>query len=396
MKQSIKQIFKNISIFLLVATIFAAFGVFVSLDHNGSYEKTDNLLNQKRIISTLTQLKKDDRELALIQFNGKSTQLHNEINKLRTIFQYSFIEQYILDNSDEYLADLNKLQALTTSFNEEANRYYSKNSDNNKEKLLESFVTINSHIDSIIIKSIGYSKAKFTIHKNMTYIAFVLIMIASIIFRKNLNNIYSDLHYLHTLDKSEYKIFSEEADAISLRMNRKPTTEDNPNNIDPVTGINNHKGMLNSYSEKKGMKESNFTSLTVLEIDNFSKSNRPYGQEFTQSILKKVAFTISLHQKSTDVIARTDYNQFTIILSRPSREQSFKDIDLIRQSISEMDFKSSETGNIKVTVSGGFVIKPSNTTLDEATRQAKRILEFSKEHGVNKISQARDLANNEL
>ncbi len=132
------------------------------------------------------------------------------------------------------------------------------------------------------------------------------------------------------------------------------------------------------------------------EIDNFSKSNRPYGQEFTQSILKKVAFTISLHQKSTDVIARTDYNQFTIILSRPSREQSFKDIDLIRQSISEMDFKSSETGNIKVTVSGGFVIKPSNTTLDEATRQAKRILEFSKEHGVNKISQARDLANNEL
>lgn len=396
MKQSIKNIFKNISIFLFIATIFAAFGVLVSLDHNGSYDKIDNLLNQKRIISTLTKLEKDDIELALIQFNGESTKLHNEIDKLHRIYEYSFIENYILNNSDEYMADLDKLKLLTTSFNKAANNYYNNIDKENKKKLLLSFSTLNNQINSMIIKSTSYSKAKFNIHKNMSYLAFALILLAFIVFRKNLNNIYADLHYLYKLDKKDYEIYSQEADAILIRMNRKPAAEENPNNIDPVTGINNHKGMLNSYSNKKGMKESNFTSLTVFEIDNFSHTNRPYGQEFTQNILKKVAFTISLHQKSTDVIARTDYNQFTVILSRSSRDQSFKDVDLIRQSISEMDFKSPEVGSVKVTVSGGFTIKTKNTTLDEAIREAKRILEFSKKHGSNKISQARDLADSEL
>lgn len=399
MKQSIKSIFNNLTLFLLFATIFAAFSVFVSLDHNGSYDKTDNLQNQKRIISTLTKLKIDDIELALIQFNGKSTQLHNEINKLHNIYKYSFIERYILSNSQEYLADLDKLKELTISFNNAAKNFYNKDNNNikkTKQKLDYSFYAINKHIDLIILKSINYSKSKFTIHKNMTYIAFVLILGALLIFRKKLNYIYADLHYLYTLEKKDYVMFSEEADAISLRMNRKPVIEDNPHMLDPVTNINNHKGMLNSYSEKKGMKESNFTTVTIIEIDNFSKSNRPYAQEFTQSILKKVAFTISLHQKSTDVIARTDYNQFTIILSRSSKEQSFKDIDLIRQSISEMEFKSHETGIVHVTVSGGFVVKPNNTTLDESIRQSKRVLEFSKANGSNKISQVRDLADDEL
>lgn len=79
MKQSIKKIFSNLSMFLILATLFAGFGVLISLDHAGAYEKVDNLNNQKKIISTLTELDKSDLELALIQFNGKSTQLLNQI-----------------------------------------------------------------------------------------------------------------------------------------------------------------------------------------------------------------------------------------------------------------------------------------------------------------------------
>lgn len=399
MKHSIKNIFNNLSLSLLFMTLLAGFGVLVAIGHSSYYAKIDNLSNQRQIISTLTNLPKEDAELALIQFNGKSNQLHFEIEKLRNMYEYNFIERLLLSNSDEYLGDLDKLISLTTLFNEKAHNYYTKDLKDEQikeEELKNSFYTLNKQIDTIIFHSIAYNKAKFNIHKNITYLLFLILLFTTIWYRKRLNAVYSDIKFLYNVDAKYHTIVFEEIDAISLRMKRKPVISDNPTMLDPVTGINNIKGMMNSYSEKKGMKESNYTSVTVIEIDNFSKSNRPYSQEFTQGILKKVAFTISLHEQATDVIARTDYNQFTIILSRPNKEQSFKEINIIRQSISELKLASPETGLITVTVSGGFIVKPNNTSLEESIRNAKKILEFSQKHGTNKISQIKDVSEKEL
>ena len=229
-------------------------------------------------------------------------------------------------------------------------------------------------------------------------IAFILTLLTTFWYRRRLNSIYADVLHLYAIDKNkkDYVVFSEEADAIKLRMNRKSVVTDNPAMLDPVTQINNHKGMLSSYSNKKGMKDSNFTSVTIFEIDNFSKQKRAFSQEFTQSVLKKVAFTISLHEQATDVIARTDYNQFTVILSRASKEQSFKDIDIIRQSISEIKFKAPGGSSITITASGGFIIKPNNQSLDESLRQAKEILQHAKKKDTNTISQIRDVAEHDL
>jgi len=140
------------------------------------------------------------------------------------------------------------------------------------------------------------------------------------------------------------------------------------------------------------MKDSNFTSVTVFEVDNFSKSNRVFSQDFTQAILKKIAFTMTLHEQATDVIARTDYNQFTLVFSRASKEQLFKDMEIIRQSISELKFRTPEKESVQITVTGGLVIKPNNTNLEESIRQAKEVLEHAKSTGRNKISQLSDVA----
>ena len=144
------------------------------------------------------------------------------------------------------------------------------------------------------------------------------------------------------------------------------------------------------------MKDENFTSLSILEIDNFSITNKAYSQELTQAILKKIAYIISLHEQVADVIARTDYNQFTIILSRAKREESFTEIDNIRKSISELKMSSPELGEIKITISGGYIIKPNNLSLEEAILQAKKVLRHAQENGKNRISQVKDLAQSEL
>ena len=399
MKHSIKKIFMNLNTYLFFVLMISFISMMFTLEQQLSFEKVNNLNKQKEIIKSLTGLKKDDLELALIQFNGKSTQLLQEIDKLHNMYKYNYTDKLFFNHTQEYMNDLDLLKSYTIAFNKAAHEFYIDSSDKKAEdlaskKLQESFQTIINHIDTMLLKNIKYNQEKFNIIKIVSISLFILILLATLLYRKRLYSIYKDIEFLYQTDKNkiDYEIYSLEADAISMRMKRKSVTSDNPTMIDPVTGINNNKGMMNAYGNKKHLKDSNFTAVTILEVDNFSKSRRTFSQEATQSILKKLAYTISLHEQAIDVIARTDYNQFTLIFSRPSKEQAFKDVELVRQSIEELKFNIPEKGPVTITVSGGFIIKPNNTNLDEAMRQAKEVLAYAKSIGTNKILQIRDLA----
>ena len=401
MKHSIKKIFGNLSALLIFSTLLGLVAFALIMEQTFSFYKVQNLQEQKQIIASLKDLEKKDVDLAIIQFNGKSTQLYHEIDKLQTLFDYDFTADVMFGHKETYLQELDTLRSLTKRFNDIAIDYYTSDDSNATEKfenLKKAFYDINSYIDMLIIQDGTFIQEKSNFLRTIIIALFVLLLITTLWYRKRLQAIYADLMHLYSVEgnKKDYVIFSEEADAIALRMKRKPTVTDNPAMLDPLTEINNAKGMMASYAEKKGMKDSNFTSVTVVEIDNFSKSNRAYSQEVSQAILKKVAFTISLYEQPTDVVARTDYNQFTIILSRASKEQSFKDIDVIRQSISELKFKIPDQGQVQITVTGGFIIKPNNVNLEDAIKQAKEIMYFAQKHGKNKIAQKRDMAEHEL
>jgi diguanylate cyclase (GGDEF)-like protein len=401
MKHSIKKIFGNLSALLIFSTLLGLVAFALIMEQTFSFYKVKNLQEQKQIIASLKDLEKKDVDLAIIQFNGKSTQLYHEIDKLQTFFDYDFTADVMFGHKETYLQELDTLRSLTKRFNDIAIDYYTSDDSNATEKfenLKKAFYDINSYIDMLIIQDGTFIQEKSNFLRTIIIALFVLLLITTLWYRKRLQAIYADLMHLYSVEgnKKDYVIFSEEADAIALRMKRKPTVTDNPAMLDPLTEINNAKGMMASYAEKKGMKDSNFTSVTVVEIDNFSKSNRAYSQEISQAILKKVAFTISLYEQPTDVVARTDYNQFTIILSRASKEQSFKDIDVIRQSISELKFKIPDQGQVQITVTGGFIIKPNNVNLEDAIKQAKEIMYFAQKHGKNKIAQKRDMAEHEL
>ncbi len=399
MKHSIKKIFKNLSLFLFGVSLFAGISFLITIDNANSHIKINNLNNQKSIVSTLLNLPKNSIEIVVIELNGKSKQLSIEIEKLRTLYSYNFIEKYLLSNSKEYLSDLDELASLSVSFSKEASLYYEKESQNGsetKEELEKKASLLTAKIDSIVLKAFTYNQAKFDIHKNIALLAFILILAGFIWYKKRLEAIYKDLEFLFHINYEKHMIFSEEVGAISLRIQKKPAVISDQTMIDPVTEINNLKGLSSSYTQKRGMKDENFTSLSILEIDNFSITNKAYSQELTQAILKKIAYIISLHEQAADVIARTDYNQFTIIFSRAKKEESFTEIDNIRKSVSELKISSPELGEIKITLSGGHIIKPNNLSLEEAILQAKKVLRHAQENGKNKISQVKDLAQSEL
>jgi len=403
MKQSMKKIFSSLQTYLYFVLFVALVGMLVVLEHSLSFEKIDSLRYQKEIVHSLTNLDVSDKELAMIAFNGKSTLLYQEIDKLKTFYKYDFTDKYLLGNDKEYLQDIQKLSKLITNFNQIAKDYYTniENASLAKEykaKLQNALFRVTQHIDSMLLKSITYNEEKFKLIKNIVIGIFILIFFATIYYRQALKSIYEDIQFLLHIDKSrkEHEFYTQEADAISLRMKRKHMKHENPEMQDQITGINNYKGLLSAYAQKKDLKESNFTAVAVLEIDNFSKSKRTYPQEVTQAILRKIAYTISLHELPVDVIARTDYNQFTLIFSRPSKEQAYKDIEAIRESIADLKFTIPGAGTTQVTVTGGFIIKPSNTSIEEAIKKAKEILIYAKTIGKNRILQNRDMAQRDL
>ncbi len=405
MKNSIKKIFQNLNIYMLIVLFISFIALALTLEHQLSVNKVKNLNTQKNIILSITQLDNEDIDLALVLFQGKSAQLNSDIDKLRNSYKYNVTGKYLLENGDEYNEELKKLRDLVNIFNKSAHENLKTRTLRKdkaakekiaKENLQKSLYAVNAHIDEMIIDDMRYNEALFMLFEKFILFSFAFVLIGTFWYRKRINDIYGDIEFLSSTEKNyaEYQIYSIEADAISQRMKRKVVTTDNPAFIDQITGINNYKGMVNAYGDKKGMKEENFTSVTVIEVDNFSKSNRAYDQELTQSILKKIAFTISLHEQPTDVIARTDYNQFTIVFSRASKEQSYKDVDIIRQSISELKFKTPKSENI--TVCGGYVIKPGHSSLDEAIKNAKEILSYTKSVTRNKIYQTKDIAERHL
>ena len=400
MKHSIKGIFKNLSTYLFFVFFVAFLALMLILEQQLSFMKVDILKKEQKIAKELVESHEADKELLLIQFNAKSTKILQNINKLRTLYKYNIFEQFVIQNSNEYNKELNTLYAFGVQLNNTAQKYYTqkKNTPTLKEAYIAAFKKFDSQINSMLLRSLEYNEQKFELIKYAAGVIFLLVFLATFWYRKMLSSIYEDINYLFKVNKNkdDYEIFSIEADAIALRMNRKTQVMDNPHLIDPVTGINNYKGLLHSYSHKKSIKDSNFTAVALLEIDNFSKSKRVFAQEIAQAMLKKVAYTISLHEQPVDVIARTDYNQFTVVLSRPTKEQAFKEVDLIRESIAELKFNIPEHGPTQITISGGFVIKPGNTSIEEALKQAREILDYAKSIGKNKILQVRDLAQKEM
>ncbi len=368
------------------------------IDYDNSYAKTSTLFNQKEIINSIDKLSLDDIELSLIKLSGQGAQLQDNTKKLRNLYEYNFAEKYIIMNSHVYLADLDKLDSLVVAFNKKANDYYSISSINkkeNEEKKIELQISKNSllsHIDLLLLRASAYDKLKFDIHKDISFAEFIIVLLVTFWYRKKLKLVYKDLEYLYNTEQKGYIVSTKEADSIAMRMKRKPISSENPAMIDPLTGINNLRGLMNSYSEKKGMKDNSYTSVTVFEIDNFSKNNKKYPQEFIDGVLKKIAFSLSLNEQATDVIGRTDSEQFTVILSRQNKEESFRDMDIIRKSISELNFN----GEVKITISGGYIIKPNNTNLEEAIKQAKAIMLYAQKAGGDRISQIRDVAHSEL
>ena len=163
MKHSIVKIFKSLSFALLLNTFLTLIVAIFIIEQNFSYNKIKNLDEQREIIKSLTNISRNDIELAKIQFNGKSNMLLVKIDDLKQLYAYDFVGKYIIYSKNEYMHDLDKLVKITKDFNNAAKQYYVKNHKKDKEnelRLQQAFEKINKKLDELYIKNVKYNQKK--------------------------------------------------------------------------------------------------------------------------------------------------------------------------------------------------------------------------------------------
>jgi len=444
MNHSIKKIFNYIQLFLIISVFFSTFILLMSLNNNKTFTKLNNLNSQKEIVYALVSI--DTKNKILLDKTELNLMLQDSITKLEVktkelfkIYEYNYIEKISADNSLEYTNDLKKLKKLISSLTDVSIEYYNLNPAN-KNELKQSASYIYRHINSMIFKDISYNEQVNDMYTLIVWITFFITLVIAVLLRMKLTLLYNDIEedmpqndnaYVqsHQEDipivkdkkiKKDKKVKIPEVTIVKnteitkdknvkipevtkVKDTKKDkdkednsTSNDNSLTLDPITGINNNKGLLSSFEDKKDIKDSDCISITILEIDKFSKLSNNYSKEVIQSMLKKISSIISFHVETTDIVARTDKNQFTIILSRQSESQSIDDIKTIHQSISEMKITNDELGDIILTISAGFMVKHKSISIDEVLEKTNQLMLHSRKKGGDMISYIKDLIKDDL
>lgn len=393
-RPSIKTIFANWQKFSLFSLAILLLLGLTTLTENSSYDKSTNLFGQKYLVNEIASIGREDLELANIQYRGKSTQLIIEYEKLLDIDRYDVVGM-LLDYSADYQEDLNTLKTRILAFNQTAERWYEESDRGLKEReraMQEARYSLLSHIDALLFRNIGYDMERYAIQQWLIYASITIGLLIFAYYVMRFKIIFNDIHSLYSVETKgdEYKIVTEEIDVISKRMSRKGTTSDNPAMIDPITEISNYKGLIHTFANRKN-KEGSTISVCVFEIDGFKELDREYPKSFTQMVLKKIAFMLSLYEQHTDILARTEYSQFTMVFTRNNLDQAFQECERIRKSIEETAFKVPKGNTLHLTISGGLAPKTSNATLEETLEISRDILNKAKTMGRNSIKQAKDV-----
>jgi diguanylate cyclase (GGDEF)-like protein len=396
MRPTITDIFAAWKKLAIILTLLLSVIAFTAIEEYTSFDKVNNLQEQKKLVNFIAEIGRMDLEFAAIQYRGKSTMLAFEREKLLTLNSYDIVGQLFTGQNSDYLADLDKLQELIAAFTQKSGDWYDPDKTDLKvrEKAMQDArENLIAHINMMIEKNIAYDYMKFLLQQSLIYLALLLMIMMLVTYLRKFSAILKDVRSLYLVDMQgdAHTIITEEISIIAKRMNRKPQAGDNPSMIDPVTEINNYKGLLYAYTNKKNVKEGTHVAVCTFEIDDFSSLDKKYTKNFTQSVLKKIAFMTSLYQQPTDIIGRTDYSQFTLIFSRNEREQALRDCQLIMKNIEETVFKAPNGDNLSLTISAGFAPKIGGSTIDETIEQSKKVLDKAKEKGPNKLLQTKDI-----
>ena len=157
-------------------------------------------------------------------------------------------------------------------------------------------------------------------------------------------------------------------------------------NIDPLTGALNRRTMDSIYSHEieTARRNKKMMAVAVLDIDHFKKINDSYGHHAGDHVLVEVSNLIKKHLRQSDYSFRIGGEEFMLLLSSDSVNDSLTTVERIRLAIAKTPIMH-EQHSITVTASIGVSHFPHDGENQDALgKLADTALYMAKETGRNR------------
>lgn len=167
---------------------------------------------------------------------------------------------------------------------------------------------------------------------------------------------------------------------------------------DPLTGLGNRGALENALEHQWQMAQRYEQDLSVLmiDIDFFKSINDRYGHDTGDYVIKKVAESINITTRQTDLAFRYGGEEFLVLLNKTTNLGSTIIAERIRENIHSMNLQNHEGNKIPVTVSiGGSHLAPG---IDKQTlvKHADDALYDAKNNGRNQVQFYQDVGNSQV
>lgn len=391
---SIRKIFSNLKLALLLVCIGVALLMFQLLHLTQYSSRLNELKNQHLLIDKIIHVDTTDPQMASILINGSVAEIDLSA-KLST-------ESVWFESLSEASKELPTLVlTLTTSSQTFQNHALSwsaalnqPNGTQQRTLMLNALSGYMIQIDKAIDYNIQLINEALSIAKMLAITLFLLGIGIYFRYRQRLNQIYSDIDKACSIDTNgEPKtVQTQEVDFILKRLLRRslqPTTSSSLQN--PLSGLNNQKGLLTAFNAKKSSRASNTIFLAAFEIDQYTSLINKLSKEDIGNLFKKLGEIFSLYEQPLDILAHLEDDHIVFVMSRNSKQIAIEDCEKILHTIEASGFSTAK-GVIKITLSGGFLLKIPVKSLDEAIEDAIKLIDKAKENGGNRIAQLRDRA----
>jgi diguanylate cyclase (GGDEF)-like protein len=133
--------------------------------------------------------------------------------------------------------------------------------------------------------------------------------------------------------------------------------------VDDLTGLYNHRFLIDSLGQQVALAERLGTPLAILmlDIDHFKALNDAHGHHAGDLALITFAKTVLGSVRRADLAARYGGEEFVVLMPNTSGREAFHVAEKIRLAVAATDVELPERAAVRVTVSVGVAAYPEDT-----------------------------------
>ena len=147
------------------------------------------------------------------------------------------------------------------------------------------------------------------------------------------------MHMLRNKNEELNSKNKEIEDELANLLERSKNNEDNTF-IDNVTGLYNFNFFQKRLKEEflRSKRHSNELSVVIIGFSNLEKINEVFGNQIGNYVIMKMANSLLNKTRASDVLARSDYDRFYIILPQTDAQGCYFEAERIRVTLSGVNY----------------------------------------------------------